>query len=93
MSYSNLLSILTISGLVPITTLAQWKYKKPHGDYKQKDLTSHGDLLYNLKDDPCGTTNLIDKYPEIAKDMMIKMQKFIAKLGSLPEPKIKTYDK
>jgi len=71
----------------------KWKYKKPHGDYKQKDLTSHGDLLYNLEDDPGETTNLIDKYPEIAKDMMMKMQKFIANLGSLPEPKIKTYDK
>ncbi len=69
----------------------KWKYKKAHGDYRQKDLTSHGDLLYNLEEDPNETTDLIDKYPKEASELKLKMEQFIDNLGSLPKPKTQTY--
>lgn len=71
----------------------KWKFKKAHGDYRQKDLTAHGDLLYNLEEDPNETTNLIDQYPEVTKEMRLKMDRFVDNLGSLPEPKTQTYTK
>jgi len=71
----------------------KWKYKKAHGDYKQKDLTSHGYLLYNLEEDPGETTNLIEKYQKIAEEMRIKMDKFVLNMGQSPVPKFQSYNK
>jgi len=67
----------------------KWKFKKAHENYSF--LNAHGDLLYNLEEDPGETTNLIEIYPKVAEEMKMKMHKFINSLGTLPEPKIKTY--
>ena len=69
----------------------KWKFKKAHDNYSF--LNAHGDLLYNLEEDPGETTNLIEKYPGVAEEMKKKMNKFIKNLSTLPEPKIQTYTK
>lgn len=35
-----------------------------------------GEYLFNIKDDPYETTNVVDKYPEVAKQMREKVKKY-----------------
>lgn len=57
--------------------VGDWKLKEAATYKKSKAHYSHDkDLLINLKDDPGEQHNLIDKYPEKAKELKAKMEKF-----------------
>jgi len=68
----------------------KWKYKKAvlENPYRQR-LEEHGDLLFNLEEDPNETTNLAASQPEKLKEMQTKMEDFIKNLGEVPAPKLK----
>ncbi len=46
--------------------------------------TSHGTLLFNLKEDPSEKNNLADQYPEKVRELKAKIKKFEAELGKVP---------
>ncbi|MCF8361685.1 MAG: sulfatase [Prolixibacteraceae bacterium] len=64
-----------------------WKLKLAfEGDRK---FSAHGDLLFNLDEDPNETTNLIEEYPDKAGFLKSKIDSFIHSMGNIPPPKTK----
>ena len=67
-----------------------WKYMRPVLDnpYRQR-LEPHGPLLFNLKEDPNETKNLIEVFPEKAEELAAQMKAFEQQIAPVPEPKLK----
>jgi arylsulfatase A-like enzyme len=63
-----------------------WKYKKAMD--ATKNFQAHGELLFNLKEDPNETINLIEQYPDTAEMLKKRMEDYIDNLGNIPPPKI-----
>ena len=63
----------------------QWKYiHYPNGDNKPDQYKAE---LYNLKDDPLETNNLIDdpKYADKIRQLKVELRKLMAQNGALPD--------
>jgi arylsulfatase A-like enzyme len=67
--------------------VGDWKYIKPWKGDKKFD--AHGELLFNINEDPYEQNNLIKKNPEKAANLKAEMDKFLDELGKVPEPKVK----
>jgi len=69
-----------------------WKIKRPYAGYAgsrgMKKVDAHDTLLFNLKNDPGETTNLIKENPEKTAQMMRAMELAVKQLGPLPESKV-----
>ena len=74
-----------------------WKYIKSHTYGKVTDPGMNGkngkteraelpEALYNLEEDICESDNIIDKYPEIAKELKEKMKSFDSNLKKEARP-------
>ncbi len=65
-----------------------WKYKTTYpGNEKTRwrsSLAAHGELLFNLKDDPGEQNNLADSMPDKLQDMRTIFEKEYEKMGNLP---------
>jgi arylsulfatase A-like enzyme len=65
-----------------------WKYKKPfpgyEGSWWKKAVAAHGELLFNLKDDPGEKNNLADSLPDKLAEMKEKFDSLYTALDSLP---------
>lgn len=65
--------------------IGDWKYKKPyHGSEKRRKIAPHGELLFNLKNDPAESENLIEQNPEMAQKLKAEMKRFHESLGEIP---------
>ncbi len=66
----------------------EWKIKLPYKGYRggpgMKAVAAHDTLLFNLKNDPGETTNLLSENPEKAAQMIRAMDLAVSKLGPLP---------
>jgi arylsulfatase A-like enzyme len=67
-----------------------WKYMRPvlNNPYRQH-LEPHGPMLFNLAKDPNETTNLIEDFPEKARELEQRMAAFEHQIQPVPEPKLK----
>ena len=61
----------------------QWKFKLPQSGYPKilepiikAGIYSHGEMLFNLNDDPQELNNLVDQYPEKAAELKAKLEAF-----------------
>ncbi|MBW7866580.1 MAG: sulfatase [Candidatus Hydrogenedentes bacterium] len=64
-----------------------WKFKRPFkGNIYGKPL-EHGELLFNLREDPGETKNLAEAHPERTREMAARMRAFEASLGDVPPTK------
>jgi arylsulfatase A len=68
----------------------QWKVKKAFAGHKGSlnmlKAEPHGDVLFDLENDPGETTDLSSVYSEILNNMMTRMDSARQALGELPKP-------
>jgi arylsulfatase A len=69
-----------------------WKIKRPYAGFAgtrgMKKVDAHDTLLFNLKNDPGETTNVLKENPEKTAQMMRAMELAVKQLGPLPESKV-----
>jgi arylsulfatase A len=68
----------------------QWKVKKAfaghNGSINMLKAEPHGDVLFDVENDPGETKDLSSYHPEIFERMMLRMDSAVQALGELPKP-------